>query len=617
MRPLSPAEILDAAWLAVRRQWVACYALSTLGTVPLVLGTVLYFVWLGRLVEGTPAEVFYQGTLWWAAGMAAAWGLNGVARGAVTLLAAAQARGQALEAGAAWRAARRHWIACAGVGLLAFALGWLGSLALVPGVLLAGAWWAARPAALLEERRLGPALRRSRDLTGGHRRQALGLWLLFALLWLVGAANLHLLVGGVLTWAAGLLGVDTTGLRPYLRLENQAYVLTLLGLVFVLLDPVKSAADAFLYLDLGIRREGADLRERLRRWGGAAGVALLLTAGAPARAAGDDVEAYRAAARSLRNRIQAARRPEDVPRDAVRALRGRVVRGPDGARRTADNAWLGNARWSTPEEKHALLDRLHALERSLGPATATAAAPPASLDPKQALGDILAAPEFQPLAERAELREITKRVDLSGPRNWWQAFTEWLQKLFRPDPPEPRPAPSGRPLDFAGLWEVLKWVGIVLLVLLVAVLLALLVRWFLERDPGRAAAGTGAVGAAPLEASATENALEHTVDDWERFARLWLDRGEVRQAIRALYLATLVHLHRERLIEYNRALTNWTYVRRFRGEGEQRSTLEQLTRVFDEVWYGDRPCGEPHYRAFEAGARALGTPAPPAGAAGG
>jgi hypothetical protein len=90
----------------------------------------------------------------------------------------------------------------------------------------------------------------------------------------------------------------------------------------------------------------------------------------------------------------------------------------------------------------------------------------------------------------------------------------------------------------------------------------------------------------------------------------------VRQAIRALYLATLVHLHRERRIDYNKAFTNWMYVRQFRGEGDQRGTLERLTRTFDEIWYGDRPCDEPRYRAFEAGARSLGTPAPPTEAAG-
>ena len=98
--------------------------------------------------------------------------------------------------------------------------------------------------------------------------------------------------------------------------------------------------------------------------------------------------------------------------------------------------------------------------------------------------------------------------------------------------------------------------------------------------------------------------------EWELFAQEWLGRGDIRQAVRALYLATLVHLHRERRIDYNRALTNWIYVRQFRGESEQKGIFTRLTRTFDEVWYGDRPLGEELYRAFEQGVRALGTPAP-------
>jgi hypothetical protein len=135
-----------------------------------------------------------------------------------------------------------------------------------------------------------------------------------------------------------------------------------------------------------------------------------------------------------------------------------------------------------------------------------------------------------------------------------------------------------------------------------------------ERAPaGGAAVKPAPTEAPPLEASATENALDHTVDEWELFAREWLGRGEVRQAIRALYLATLVHLHRERVIDYNRALTNWTYVRHFRGEAERKSILGRLTQVFDDVWYGEHPCEEPLYHSFEQGVRALGTPAPAAG----
>ena len=92
-------------------------------------------------------------------------------------------------------------------------------------------------------------------------------------------------------------------------------------------------------------------------------------------------------------------------------------------------------------------------------------------------------------------------------------------------------------------------------------------------------------------------------------------RGDLRQAIRALYLALLVDLHHQRLIDYNRAFTNWHYVRQFAGAAEQRQVLRRLTEVFDLAWYGRRNCSTEQYEAFAGDVRSLATGQPTGGLA--
>ena len=114
--------------------------------------------------------------------------------------------------------------------------------------------------------------------------------------------NLHLLIEFVLNSVAGLLGMDTSGIRPFVTFTNLSYTLGLLSLTFVLLDPLKSAADAVFYLDLRIRREGADLQERLGALRGTAALLLLLLLPQPARALPADQ--YAARVRALRQQVR-------------------------------------------------------------------------------------------------------------------------------------------------------------------------------------------------------------------------------------------------------------------------------------------------------------------------
>lgn len=639
LRPLNTLEVLDAAALLLRRNWAHWYAVSVLGTLPLALLVVVYFQWLGTLIRGTANSVFYGGTALWSCGMAVAWAINSIARGAVTALALGEARGTPLTTGEAWRRARKHAAGCAFIGLASFAVAWMGTGCLIPGMWMVLGWWVAQPVLLDEERPFAGALRRSWRLTAGYRDKAFGLWALVVGLGWLGIWNLHLVVKFISTTVAGILGIDTSFLAPQIEFQNQAYLTLLAVAVFVLLDPLKTVADTVLYLDLRVRREGADLQQRLRSLRSGTAVLLLvatLSPAVPARAEkAVSVQEYRTRLQALRQQIYGANSAKDVDPRGVSEVQDRLVKLPDGQQLTVENRWIGQGArsWSTREEKISLLHRLDAAERILGapaPSSGTGAPPtPGAVDAdaRATVQQILAQPEFQPLADRPELHDLSSRIGKVNSQNWWTGFWDWLRKkLFKPAEPNlPKmrgpnwklpelniPFPNLGFLSF--LWAVP--VGKALLFLAALFLVVLLIKWIVEQPwaKGRAT-GAPIVEAPPLEASATENALDHTVDEWELFAQQWLGRGDVRQAIRALYLATLVHLHRQRLIEYNRALTNWVYVRHFRGDADGKGVLGSLTQVFDDTWYGERACGEEQYREFERGVRALGTPAPQMGGA--
>jgi hypothetical protein len=88
------------------------------------------------------------------------------------------------------------------------------------------------------------------------------------------------------------------------------------------------------------------------------------------------------------------------------------------------------------------------------------------------------------------------------------------------------------------------------------------------------------------EAMDSGEALAAASPEWLAEADQLTEEADLRRSFRALYLALLSGLHRAERIDFRRNRTNWTYVRQFRGEGDQRQRLSQLTEQFDAIWYG-------------------------------
>ena len=87
----------------------------------------------------------------------------------------------------------------------------------------------------------------------------------------------------------------------------------------------------------------------------------------------------------------------------------------------------------------------------------------------------------------------------------------------------------------------------------------------------------------PTESVATEQeALTHS----ERAA----ESKNFREALRFLYLSAILNLQERGMLTYDKSLTNLEYLHTLGAHAELQQVLRPAIRVFDEVWYGYKPC---------------------------
>ena len=96
----------------------------------------------------------------------------------------------------------------------------------------------------------------------------------------------------------------------------------------------------------------------------------------------------------------------------------------------------------------------------------------------------------------------------------------------------------------------------------------------------------------PLPDLADENVTANQLpeDDWLVLARDLMAKGDLRLALRALYLASLAHLARRELIRVAKFKSNRDYElelrRRARGLAGLQAAFAENVGIFDRVWYG-------------------------------
>lgn len=66
--------------------------------------------------------------------------------------------------------------------------------------------------------------------------------------------------------------------------------------------------------------------------------------------------------------------------------------------------------------------------------------------------------------------------------------------------------------------------------------------------------------------------------------------NDFRDALRYLYLSAILHLQERGVIPYDKSLTNREYLHQEQVDINLQATLGPAVTVFDEVWYGHKPC---------------------------
>jgi hypothetical protein len=416
--------------------------------------------------------------------------------------------------------------------------------------------------------------------------------------------NLHIAFNALFWLSRKLLAIDFTFAERFASIDNPNWLFFLAALTFTLFEPIKAAAATLMLVDGRVRQEGLDLLaavEQLPQRGTgraahrSAAVLLLcvLLGGTAARAQ----EPEQVPASELRQRIEsvaenceysteelsAALEATEALSPAEQAKLGRLVRTVEGHAYDAEDCEAAT----------------RTLEQGLTLAGQTAKLEQATADSKAASArarDILSRPEFA-VTPPAPEKEPGEKTD--EPPGLWQRFMDWLSKwleeLFKKDREPVRTNPSLAPVSGASAANAL---AVIVISVVLAVLVAVLVRAFVKRDQA---------DGAQLEVSTTESmalsqdpmsALSRPPEGWAHLADELAAKGEYREAVRSLYLALLSRLHREGAILYDSTLSNWDYLRNFKGRREWLPPFRELTRRFDFAWYGNLPVGPDGYRDF-------------------
>jgi hypothetical protein len=184
---------------------------------------------------------------------------------------------------------------------------------------------------------------------------------------------------------------------------------------------------------------------------------------------------------------------------------------------------------------------------------------------------------------RAKLETMLKDM-LRWIRDTLREIWDWLEKFFRPKSRVPR----GPADPFAWLYS-LQALLVILLVVVVSVLAVILLRAW-QRRVRAEAVNAEVVTAVPDLRDENVGANQLPEDGWLRLARELMSRGELRLAMRALYLASLAHLARRELVNLAKFKSNRDYERELRRRGRALPAVleafaENVT-AFDRAWYG-------------------------------
>ncbi|HEY9527691.1 MAG TPA: DUF4129 domain-containing protein [Anaerolineales bacterium] len=178
------------------------------------------------------------------------------------------------------------------------------------------------------------------------------------------------------------------------------------------------------------------------------------------------------------------------------------------------------------------------------------------------------------LADIDPLREILARPEFQWEESQPIVMPDWLDQL------------TNRVLNTA-----LSYGRIPLLV--TAVVLFLLSLFFVSRGLSRSL-----VREAQLEGEGSESDDLLTSQGAFKRAEDLSVHGDYRNAIRYLYLSSLLVLDEQGVMRYDRSRTNREYLRSVSSRPELAAPLRDVIEVFDRVWYGFQKVDENTYKSY-------------------
>lgn len=256
------------------------------------------------------------------------------------------------------------------------------------------------------------------------------------------------------------------------------------------------------------------------------------------------------------------------------------VNALDGAATPADRAKVSK------EISEHLAARAAAVDVDLAAAAGATPAATATQDPDKVLQGILEQRQFHAETEDPKLARAAAAVR-DKIRDGWNKLNEFVRNLFSDDAREES-------------WgQKLRRLGAIA-ISIVAVLVGL---WLLARAMLRATADDASADA---DASMPDEPPRPAIMTAE--ADLLAARGDLRGAVRALYLALLGDLHAQGAIVYDRHRTNREYLRTMRLDPPRADAFAAAVEVFDRKWYGREACTPAELAAFRELGRLAGRP---------
>lgn len=224
--------------------------------------------------------------------------------------------------------------------------------------------------------------------------------------------------------------------------------------------------------------------------------------------------------------------------------------------------------------------------------------PPAKLN--ASIEKVLARPEFTWRQPREKIQTRTSNKNwlvlflesvgetlmswLRSLRDLLRDFIEWLAKYFR------RKNSSPSSVSHGDAWMTSLRFLVFALVALIASALAILIMRMWKRRQREEVVVAQAISATPDLNDDNVAANQLPEDGWLKLARELMDKGDLRLALRAFYLASLAHLAERQFVNIAKFKSNREYEqelrRRARTLPELQNAFGQNVTAFDRAWYG-------------------------------